>query len=100
MAVETISWVVVGLVVAVVLIAISTNMAVDIGKQEFSVETEEQLIQALRDCWRREPVQDCYIVEIKTTISEPAAGVPVEWRATSGKVKISREADRVVVSQF
>ena len=100
MALEHSSWVIVGLVTAIVLVVISTNLTVDISKQEITASNEDEVIQAVRDCWRREPVQDCYIVEINTNLSNPIAGVPVDWRATSGKVKISREATQVVVAPF
>lgn len=100
MPIENITWILVGLVFAVVLIAISTNMAVIIEDRELTAMSEQELVQAVRDCWRRDPVQDCYVVEIQTNISNPVAGVPVDWKATSGKVKISREANTVVVAPF
>jgi hypothetical protein len=100
MVLEHSLWVIVGLVAAVVLIIVSTNLRVDIAEREITASNQEQLIQAVQDCWRREPVQDCYIVDINTSIEEPIAGVPVDWRATEGKVKISREATQVVVAPF
>jgi hypothetical protein len=100
MVIENSVWVMAALIIAVVLLVISTNMSVQISKGELTAQTQEEVIQAVRDCWRREPVQDCYIVEINTSISDPIAGVPVEWQATSGKVKISREATKVVVAPF
>lgn len=101
MAVEQAVMVLVGLIIAFSLIAMGRNFVVSIQtSRNESASTEAQLRQIILDCWGKAPIQDCTVVELNTTIKPFDMGIPVEWKASSGTVKISRERDKVVVNPF
>ena len=99
-AIEQAVWVAASLVVAFTLVLVASSMTIRIEDRDRTADTPEQVIQAVRECWRKEPVQDCFIVTITGNVTNTSAGVPVDWRATSGKVRISREQTKVVVAPF
>ena len=93
-------WVGAALVIALTLILMASNMTITIGSRSRTAQSDEQLIADIRECWRKEPVQDCFIVTIEGNATNVSAGVPVEWRATSGRVKVSREKTTIIVAPF
>jgi hypothetical protein len=93
-------WVAAALVIAFTLVLMASSMTIKIESRERTVDTSDQLIQAVRECWRKEPVQDCFIINIIGNVTNTSAGVPVDWQATSGRVRISREQTKVIVAPF
>lgn len=99
-AIEQAAWVGAALVIALLLVVVASNMTIRIEDRDRTAHTQEEVIAAVRECWRKEPVQDCSILTIEGAVTNTSAGVPVEWRATSGTVRISREQTTVVVAPF
>ena len=93
--------VLVGLIIAFSLVAMGRNFVISIQtSRNESANTEAQLRQIIMDCWGKAPIQDCSVVELNMTVEPFDPGIPVEWRASSGTVKISRERDKIVVAPF
>ena len=90
----------VGLIIATSLIMISRNFSISISGRDQTASDKAQLESLIRECWRKDPVQDCFIIKLNSTISPFDPGIPVEWRAVNGTVKVSRERDKVVVNPF
>ncbi len=92
----------VGLIIALSLIALGNKFTVSLSTRDKSATTQEQFGLMLRECWRKEPVQDCFVVDLNTTIPRFDPGVPVEWPAdeVNGSVKVSREKSFVRVRIF
>lgn len=101
MAVEQAVMVLVGLIIAFSLVVMGRNFVISVQtSRNTTASTEAQLRQIILDCWGKPPVQDCTVVDLNASIEPFDMGIPVEWEASSGTVKISRERDKVVVSPF